>query len=1231
MRTRMLLIVALLMAQQCRAASVPWTIEGKAVTCQAGACVEVPSGAVALSPAPTPPYELRFEALVPEASEDLPDFGTPQVWFSVSYQGPQDQLAFALRGGRLQDAAAFDFAQRGWVGAASEKMFARDNQSFAMRARRLPERGNHPISPDKWVAVAVRVDSGIAELWVGGQRVFSIEHKYTGKGSLALGGSWHANTFRNIEVRQLPPNSIALAPAAASAAEELAALENRRQTARAAYKPITLPQAPQTGVAELSLDGQWLFMPDGGVESQGAPDPKMEDAQWHLLPVPAFWNPVGWWIFGQGGRHCSRAFFYEELDRCEAFTFDWRKTSAGWYRNHLMVPANYAGKRVSLEFDGVASVCDVFLNGVHVGGSMGMFKPFSVELTPHLRPGENNLLAIRVANGEAKGPKGKGTAGTAVTMTVSEEMVTELPRGIYGNPSEDNVPVARRQGGIWQSVRLRVGGEARLVEVWPQTKGKNLAVTVSAEPGSERIENLELRLRLADKDGKPVATKSYAWPMIAAANGRVEFPELPVALWSPESPNLYNLELELVKKNAVLDSRRMQIGFRDFVIREGKFELNGKPWRFLGANMPPHGLRPQDKELARKFIGFMREGNQRALRAVCSPFPSEWLDETDRQGVAVSYEGQWPWVLFENQPLPDESALKVWKEEWIALVKANRHRPSIVMWTLSNENYSLRDENPERCQRKWDIWQDIMRATRDADPSRPVVIWSGHTRANMTEKLALVSGDKDDGDIDDRHSYAGTYQTSTLFGPEAFWKRFVEEFKVPDRPLLSQEGGTAYADTDLGHQEASYLQTWHGQIWTGRQSYPYASPEFFLSRTARITKEQLESARRANVQGWLAFCNATWYNNVERADLIRPFPAHEAVRLALQPRLVAVAQAPQRLSEGEPVSLKVFAVNDAETSLGGEWVTEVTLESLEGRPLGAPSRIVLKEPALGGGVSEGTVEITPAQTKIAKRTNAVLVLVARDAQGRQISRNRYEVALFPKLPAEPMQVVEVRGSTAAEWTPRIQKLGISAGESKVVLALAPGKVEWNELISMAQAGRRVLVLDPQDLPDSEILGGAVLTPGSWRGEVAEVTEAGRNLGLCAGLMPEDIAWWQGLDRQRIVYRKALTFSKPLSEAIEPWVDHTPPHGYGAKWAMDFPVVRFPVGAGEIVVSTLDFAATERDPATGVFLRNLVQAMHSALDKDMCDLGVSEWSERANIEPDGSVWKERGCKAAEPGL
>src|SRR4051794_20968644 len=205
--------------------------------------------------------------------------------------------------------------------------------------------------------------------------------------------------------------------------------EARRSGQRAAYRPLTLPDASGPR-REMTLSGNWLFVPSTASPAASGASPAQPDDQWHVLGVPQFWNEIEWWIYYKD-RGTSHNFTQLERERCEAFTFDYRKTHAGWYRQWIDVPASDAGKRFVVQFDAVASAAEVYWNGEKIGRHVGMFSPFECEATAHVRPGERNLLSVYVAAG-GHDPKGKDeVAAVAVTMTVTKEMLRSIPRSTY--------------------------------------------------------------------------------------------------------------------------------------------------------------------------------------------------------------------------------------------------------------------------------------------------------------------------------------------------------------------------------------------------------------------------------------------------------------------------------------------------------------------------------------------------------------------------------------------------------------------------------------------------------------------------------------------------------------------------------------------------------------------------------------------------------------------------------
>lgn len=125
----------------------------------------------------------------------------------------------------------------------------------------------------------------------------------------------------------------------------------------------------------------WRFIREA---LEGAEDPAFDDAAWRTVNLPHDWSIEG---------------PFRGKDAC-----DWRggyvPLGTGWYRKTFEVPATLEGRRVSIEFDGIYKDSDVWINGQHLGSRWYGYSAFQYDLTPHLRWGARNVIAVRVRNPE---------------------------------------------------------------------------------------------------------------------------------------------------------------------------------------------------------------------------------------------------------------------------------------------------------------------------------------------------------------------------------------------------------------------------------------------------------------------------------------------------------------------------------------------------------------------------------------------------------------------------------------------------------------------------------------------------------------------------------------------------------------------------------------------------------------------------------------------------------------
>ncbi|MDQ3082962.1 MAG: hypothetical protein M3R07_12200, partial [Gemmatimonadota bacterium] len=646
----------------------------------------------------------------------------------------------------------------------------------------------------------------------------------------------------------------------------------------------------------------------------------LPDENWHVLAVPQFWNEIEWWIYYKN-RGTSHNFSQLERERCRAFTFDYQKTNAGWYRQWIDVPKSYAGKRVVVQFDAVASAADVFWNGQRIGGRVGMFSPFECEATAHVRPGERNLLSVYVA-AIGHNPKAAGeVAEVAVTMTVTREMLQSMPHSTY--------PTS--MAGIWQPVKLVVTNEQRLDDIYFQPKldqasietsisgrlGSDLAVRYSLFERDPAQTPHALPPRLKDQHGneqwRSEISKADGTPPAEPYSSRIEINDLRPRLWSTEHPNLYWLKSELLAGETVVDEQITVVGFRTFEVRDGKFYLNGKPYFLRGANMPPAGIQPNNALLADRFMRFAHDGNQMITRFHMCPPPKVWMEAADRQGIGVSIEGSWPWVGIGKSEVPNDRLRKIWYEEMQQIARANRNHPSLLMLTMANESHFQADHDPDEARKakKYKFFSDAIAMVRSTAEGVPIVMSSGYIRPKEDFKAIIKPEGIDDGDIDDGHHYFGWY-TQSPFRVDV-QKDIEAKSSYPDRPLISQEASTGYPDNDTGHAAESYIRDHRTpQIWVGRHALYSSRPDAFLETHALITKEMAEKIRRDRntIDGWGLFANTCWFRDVYDAERITPYPVYWGVQRAYEPVLVSLVTANRHYDAGQRFTSEVVICND---------------------------------------------------------------------------------------------------------------------------------------------------------------------------------------------------------------------------------------------------------------------------------------------------------------------------------
>lgn len=1130
--------------------------------------------------------EFSFSARAPESAEDV------QIWAAVRCRDRDSRYVFALRGGNNDDLYLARYAPDGearFLGLAPLDFHPVPGAWYTLRAIAKDDRIQIYLDGEALPRLNVRDETA---LWTGG--------------GVAIGGGWLPVEFRNVSVKPLAGYDFAAGTIKRERQPSPVDKSQWRTTQRNNYRPMVL-NALKEPREELSLNGEWLFAPDHELPSTAQPQVEaFDDSGWHVMDVPNFWTPCLTWLHAETGfpelsgisstKGISDRLWEAELKRLDGYTFDWRQTLSGWYRQYIQIPAAATGCRFELCFDAIAKVADVWVNGVLAGSHTGMFGEVRCDITDKVHAGKN-AVAVHVI-GRPTRQNSSSVVGVAVTVEVTEAMLKSLPHGMYPDQA----------GGIWQPAKLVVTQQTWIEDIYtkPRLDGLDFEVLVRSRSAQARNISAAYSIRLVG-DNAILHDCPVTEPQLMDSSQAVlhfSTPRLAPRLWSPSEPNLYQLELTILSEGSVLDRRLVSFGFRTFAVKGGQLHLNGRPFWLRGADHFPHALRPNDAVLARRFLQLARAGNVVATRTHTAPFSETWLQAADEVGMAVSFEGTWPWLMLSGEP-PSDDLLQAWSDEFLSLIRKHRNHPSIILWTVNNEmKFEMFDRaQPELLDRKWKILSDMVKAMRVADPTRPIVCDSSYCRKRIGREYedVVVRNGYDDGDIDDMHSYPGWYEPS-------FFHYYRGELSkgqfYPGRPLISQEMSTGYPRNDDGHPCRFYLfKHYTPQSLVGSEAYENRDPAIFLKRQAFITKELAEAIRRTNREdcsGILHFAYLSWFMDVWKAESIRPFETYHALQLALQPVLSSAELYGRHFYAGQQKQIRVCIANDAEDAL---LMRESELEWQIESAGAVLARGAIKVGPVAYYANEWCeVEIAIPELAPAQRIDARLRLYLR-TNGILRSENVYDIAIASPSwawTAPSLEAVVLDGGGIIP--PALRKPGVRSELSPQNLKATEIAIITNGELSLGIPEMASAIRAHNDRGGSVLVFNsgpqlAKLFPNhvqgylTGSGEIAtmRVSES----PVFEGLNPLDLAWWElGSGELPRVCRGShrLISGKNGADALAEVVNT---HGY-LKQPSDFsrvsgtPLFEMRAGPGRLMACELMLLEAEPfDPIAGRLLNNLL--------------------------------------------
>jgi beta-galactosidase len=420
------------------------------------------------------------------------------------------------------------------------------------------------------------------------------------------------------------------------------------------------------------FDFNWKFFL-GDSPSAGTKD--FDDKGWRDLDLPHDWsiegkldpkNPTG----GAGG---------------------YFPAGIGWYRKKFDVPASWKGKCISIYFEGVYMNSEVFINGKSLGIHPYGYTTFSYDLTPYLDFGRGNVLSVKVDN--SKQINCRWYSGSGIYRHVWMIVTNPLHVATWG------VNITTPQ----------VSGEKATVKIKTLVKNE-----------TDLPQKVILKTQLLNSNAVNAGIDQTDVELLAKSEQEIDqnLTVLKPLLWTPETPNLYQVEVQVLKDKNIIDDTKTTIGIRSIKFTsDNGFQLNGKTVKINGGCVHHDngclGAAAFDRAEVRR-VELLKSAGFNAIRTSHNPPSEAFLDACDRLGMMVIDEAFDGWK--ESKTPFDYSVYfnEWWQRDLEAMVLRDRNHPSIIVWSIGNE--IIERKKPEAVETA----RMLVNCLHKNDPTRPV-------------------------------------------------------------------------------------------------------------------------------------------------------------------------------------------------------------------------------------------------------------------------------------------------------------------------------------------------------------------------------------------------------------------------------------------------------------------------------------------------------------------------------
>lgn len=450
------------------------------------------------------------------------------------------------------------------------------------------------------------------------------------------------------------------------------------------------------------FDENWKFVLG---DPKGAENADFNDGGWRMLDLPHDWSVEG--KFDRKNPSGDRSGYLP--------------TGIGWYRKSIDVPAEWKGKRVAIEFDGVFRNSTVWANGKKLGTRPYGWISFGYDISDLVEESRSITFAVRVDN---------KLQHAARWYTGS---------GIYAH--------------TWIHVRDPI--HIPTSRIWLRTKGNTVSIDTEVANTTAETGNCDVRTRILDADGKVVAENRTSVTVTPGKTGSVA-QQLEISnpsRWSPESPYLYRAVSEVLVAGEVRHCVETKFGVRDIEWKPGSgMWLNGKNVKLRGVCQHQHcgalGAAVPEK-IIRYRVEQMKAMGANSIRTAHNPHTPEFYEICDELGIIVMDEFVDGWNQKARHDYGAHHFAEWWKRDLSDWIKRDRNHACVFLWSVGNETHG-------------EIGKELVARCHELDPTRPVT--SGASASEYMDILGVNGASEGDGWFDrlpqDR-VFIGTENTHT--------------------------------------------------------------------------------------------------------------------------------------------------------------------------------------------------------------------------------------------------------------------------------------------------------------------------------------------------------------------------------------------------------------------------------------------------------------------------------------